>query len=137
MEKRANNIIQKMYSNDAFSKWMGIQILEVSEGFCKISMSIKKDMLNGFGTAHGGICYSFADSALGFASNSHGKKSVSVDTQINHIEPLLENDTIVATASEDSLKNKLGFYTIQVHKGDLLVALFKGVVYRTSKTWDI
>jgi len=66
-------IVIKMFDQDAFSQWLGIQIVDVSEGYCQIKMTVRKEMLNGFQIAHGGIAYSLADSALAFASNSNGK----------------------------------------------------------------
>ena len=130
------DIVNKMYNNDPFSKWLGIKIESVSKGNCILSMVIKKDMLNGFGIAHGGITYSIADSALAFAANSHGKQSVSIDTSINHIEILKEGDKIIAIATEESLKNRFAFYKIEIKKENTLVALFKGTVYRTNKDWE-
>jgi acyl-CoA thioesterase len=99
-------------------------------------MQIRKNMLNGFGIAHGGITYSLADSALAFSSNSHGRQSVSVETSISHTVSLKEGDVIYAVAEEKSLTNKIGIYSITVtNQHEQVVALFKGVVYRTSKEW--
>jgi len=128
-------IVHKMFANDAFSQWLGIVVEDISEGSCTLSMTVRKDMLNGFGIAHGGITYAIADSALAFASNSHGKQSVSIDTSINHIESLKEGDVITAIAQENSVKNKFGFYNIRIKKEDTLVALFKGTVYRSDREW--
>ena len=124
-------------AKDYFSQWLGITVLDTSAGFCKLSMIIKKEMLNGFGIAHGGITYSLADSALAFASNSHGQKAVSVETSISHIVSLLEGDEIVAEAKEENCSNKIGVYSIKIYKvkDQNVVALFKGTVYRTSKNW--
>ena len=128
-------IVYKMYENDPFSKWLGIEVELITKGSCKLSMIIRKEMLNGLGIAHGGITYSLADSALAFSANTHGKQSVSVDTSINHVEPLKEGDKIVATAKEESLKHKFAVYKIEIKRGDTIVALFKGTVYRTNKDW--
>ena len=128
-------IVHKMFENDAFSQWLGIVVDHISEGNCTLSMTVRKEMLNGFGIAHGAITYAIADSALAFASNSHGKQSVSIDTTINHIESLKEGDVITATACEHSVKNKFGFYSLKVKKEDTLVALFKGTVYRSDREW--
>jgi acyl-CoA thioesterase len=93
-------------------------------------------MLNGFGIAHGGITYSLADSALAFASNSHGRKAVSVETSISHTEPLRENDVITATAEEINLTNKIALYHVTISTEDgRKVAFFKGTVYITSQNW--
>ncbi len=131
------DIVDTMMAKDYFSQWLGLQILEIKKGSCKLQMTVRKEMLNGHGTAHGGITYSFADSALGFASNSHGQKSVSVETSISHIKPLVEHDIIIAEAIEESCSNKIGIYTVKVYKASdpCIVALFKGTVYRTSKIW--
>ena len=75
-------IVSKMISNDAFSKWLGINILKLEKGYCKLEMKVVKEMTNGFDIAHGRICYSLADSALAFASNSHGKMALSIETSI-------------------------------------------------------
>ncbi|MBN8695985.1 MAG: hotdog fold thioesterase [Bacteroidetes bacterium] len=129
-------IVGKMYDNDWFSQWLGIERLEVKQGRCVLKMTIRKEMLNGFAIAHGGITYSLADSALAFASNSHGRMSVSVETSISHTESLKEGDVITATAEEMSLSNKVGVYHITVtNQNNKVVALFKGTVYRTSKEW--
>lgn len=132
---KPNEIVYRMFDNDAFSQWLGIVVEEISEGSCTLSMTVRKDMLNGFGIAHGAITYAIADSALAFASNSHGKQSVSIDTSINHIESLKEGDVIWAIAQENSVKNKFGFYSVKVKKEDVIVALFKGTVYRSDREW--
>lgn len=131
-----NEIVHKMFDNDAFSQWLGITIENIEVGTCTLSITIRKEMTNGFDIAHGGITYSLADSALAFASNSHGRQSVSIDTSINHIEVLKEGDTIVAIAKQDALKNKFGFYTIEIKKEDKTVALFKGTVFRSDREWE-
>jgi acyl-CoA thioesterase len=132
----AEKVVGKMYDNDWFSQWLGIERVLVEPGKCILKMKIRKEMLNGFAIAHGGITYSLADSALAFASNSHGRQSVSVETSISHTVALKEGDEITAIADEQSLTNKIGIYIITVRNtSGATVALFKGVVYRTSKEW--
>ncbi len=138
MSSKANKVIDKMYNNDPFSLWLGIERLEEREGFCKLQMTIRKEMLNGFAIAHGGITYSLADSCLAFASNSHGRMSVSVETSISHTAQLKEGDVITAVAEEVSLTNKIAIYNINItNQENKTVALFKGTVYRSSKEWDV
>ena len=132
-----DQIVKTMFDQDAFSQWLNIQINHVGLGTCSLSMKIRKEMLNGFGIAHGGITYSIADSCLAFASNSHGRQSLSIDTSINHMESLREGDEIVAIATEESLKNRFGFYRVEIRCNETLVALFKGTVYRTEKEWNV
>lgn len=133
---KGTKIPYKMLSLDPFSLWLGIEILECEIGSCKVAMTVRKEMLNSMGYAHGGITYSLADTAFGFSVNTNGRFAVSIETSINHIEALVEGDYIIAEVSLESLKNKLGFYIIEVKKGDILVALFKGVAFRTPKEWE-
>jgi acyl-CoA thioesterase len=134
----AERVVDRMYDHDWFSQWLGIERLEVKPGKCALRMTIRKEMLNGFAIAHGGITYSLADSALAFASNGHGRKAVSVETSISHTVALREGDVITATAEEVSLTDKIGIYHITVtDSSGNKVALFKGTVYRTSKVWDV
>ncbi|MFM7216640.1 MAG: hotdog fold thioesterase [Bacteroidota bacterium] len=134
----AERVVQKMYDQDWFSQWLGIEVIDVTPGGCVLRMNIRKEMLNGFAIAHGGITYSLADSALAFASNGHGRKSVSVETSISHTVALREGDVITATAQEVSLTDKIAIYHITItDQSGKTVALFKGTVYRTSKEWEV
>jgi len=132
---QGDKIPHKMLSQDAFSTWLGIEILECEIGRCRVAMTVRKEMLNSMGKAHGGISYALADTAFGFAANTHGKFAVSIETSINHIEALEEGDYLVAESVIENVKNRLGFNIVEVKRGDELVALFKGVVYRTQKDW--
>ncbi|MBL4887935.1 MAG: hotdog fold thioesterase, partial [Flavobacteriaceae bacterium] len=129
----SNLIPKKMLSLDPFSTWMGIEILECKLGHCKVGLTIRKDMLNSMGKAHGGISYALADTAFGFTANTHGKYAVSIESSINHIEALNEGDYLIAESVIEKVNSKLGFNIIEVKRNDELVALFKGVVYRTNK----
>lgn len=133
-----SDIVKTMMEKDFFSQWLGIQVLELKEGSCTLSLTVKREMLNGFGIAHGGITYSIADSALAFASNSKDIKSVSIETSIAHIVSLKEGDEIIAEALCETETEKLGHYSVSVflkNKPDKKVAIFKGIVYKTSKAW--
>ena len=132
----SRKIINKMFDQDAFSQWLGIEIIDVSEGFCQLKMTVRKEMLNGFQIAHGGIAYSLADSALAFASNSHGRKSLSVETSISHTVSVKEGEVLTVATKELSLSDKIGVYLITIiNQRNEDVAYFKGTVYRTSKEW--
>jgi acyl-CoA thioesterase len=137
-DSTARKVVDRMMSHDGFSRWLGITVVDIREASCILKMTVRKEMLNGFHIAHGGITYSLADSALAFASNSHGRKAVSVETSISHTVALKEGDEITAEATEVSLTDKIGIYNITIkNQHDKVVALFKGTVYRTSKSWDV
>jgi acyl-CoA thioesterase len=131
-------VVDRMYNNDPFSKWLGIERVEDGAGSSVLRMTVRKEMLNGFDIAHGGITYSLADSALAFASNGHGIQSVSIETSISHTKPVKEGDVLTAKAIEKNLTNKIGVYEIVVtNQKEETVALFKGTVYRTGKEWEV
>ena len=133
---KSQKIVKKMFDQDAFSQWLGIEIIEIKDGYCELKMTVRKEMLNGFHITHGGISYSLSDTALAFASNTHGKKCISVETSISHTEYVQEGDILIATTKELSLTEKTGLYLITItnqNKKD--IAYFKGTVYRTSKDW--
>ena len=139
MKSKATRIVDAMMENDHFSQWLGIVRLEEREGYCRLQMTIRPEMCNGFGIAHGGITYSLADSALAFASNSKGRHALSIETSISHIQPLQGEDGIIATAEEKSYGNKIAIYEVRIvrEEDDVLVALFKGTVYRKSIDWEV
>jgi len=137
-QSKTTAIIDAMMAKDYFSQWLGIERLEEREGFCKLKMTIRKEMCNGFEICHGGITFSFADSALAFACNSHGKHAVSIETSISHLKPLKPGDTIIAIAEQRSVSNRIGIYDVRVEKENgELVALFKGTVFRKDTEWDV
>ena len=133
---QGDKIPYKMLSLDAFSQWMGIEIIECEIGRCRVGMTVRKEMLNSMFKAHGAISYALADTAFGFAANTHGKYAVSIETSINHIEALNEGDYLVAESVIEKVNTKLGFNIIEVRRDEELVALFKGIVYRTQKDWE-
>ena len=137
-KSKTTAIVDAMMHKDYFSQWLGIERLDEKEGFCKLRMTVRPEMCNGFAIAHGGISYSFADSALAFASNSHGRQAVSIETTISHIKPLKAGDVIIATAEEKSRSNKIAIYDVRVEKENgELAALFKGTVFRKETEWNV
>ena len=132
----AKKVVDKMMSGDAFSQWLGIEVLEISVGFCKLKMTVRDEMTNGFKIAHGGIAYSLADSCLAFAANSDGVQSVSVETSISHTKKVMSGDTLIAQAKEINKSSKTALYNISItNQNNIEIAHFKGTVFRTSRKW--
>lgn len=122
-----------MIAKDAFSQWMGIEILVAEAGYVKISMKIRNEMTNGFGICHGGITFSLADSALAFASNSRGSISVALENNINYTKKVEVGDILIAETEEIQNGRTIGVYKIRVtNQNQDLVADFRGTVYRTG-----
>ncbi|HUM97648.1 MAG TPA: hydroxyphenylacetyl-CoA thioesterase PaaI [Chitinophagaceae bacterium] len=130
----AKNVVSHMMQHDGFSKWLGIEIIEIKEGYSKIKMKIRAEMVNGFGIIHGGIAFSLADSAFAFACNNRNVLSVALDTSINFIKPVHISDELTAEAKELHNGKSTGLYQISIHnQNNHEVAVFKGLCYRTDK----
>ncbi|MBT4103114.1 MAG: hotdog fold thioesterase, partial [Flavobacteriales bacterium] len=108
----SKQIVDAMMANGAFSQWLGIEVVDTSPGSATLQMTLRDDMTNGFGVAHGGISYSLADSALAFASNGHGQHAISVETSISHAKPIRVGDLLVATAAERQRGKSLARYDV-------------------------
>jgi acyl-CoA thioesterase len=133
-ERRAREIVTTMLATDAFSRWLGITLVSIRAGHCVLRMRVRDDMVNGFGVSHGGIVYSFADSAMAFACNSGEFVTVAVDNQIAYPATVQVHDELEATAEEDGASGRLGFYRVTVrNQHGAVVALFRGTVYRTRR----
>ncbi|MTI88542.1 MAG: hotdog fold thioesterase [Balneolaceae bacterium] len=134
MSDKHLKVIRHMLDNDPFSQWMGVEVLNSAPGHCKISISIREEMTNGFGVCHGGITFSLADSALAFASNSHGKISLALENNINYTKKVSVGDTLIAETEELQNGRTIGVYKIRITNQDQqLVAEFRGTVYRTGE----
>lgn len=122
-----------MLPRDKFSEWLGLQLDEVREGYCRLHYTVREDMVNGFGNIHGGVLFSAADSAFAFSCNSHGRITVALDVSITYTRPARPGELLTVEAQELYLGNKTGLYDIRTtNERSELVALFKGTAYRTS-----
>lgn len=129
-----NSVVDHMMENDFFSQWLGIQVLEIKEGYSKIKMGVRKEMVNGFGIVHGGIPFSLADSAFAFACNNRNNLSVALDVTITFTKPVNIGDELTAEAKEVHNGKSTGVYLISVfNQKNEQVALFKGTCFRTGK----
>ena len=133
-DQLAAAVVNHMMEHDQFSQWLGIQVLEIRQGFSKISMVIRPEMVNGFGIIHGGVTFSLADSAFAFACNNRNGLSVALDTSINFIKPVHVGDELTASAKEIHNGQSTGLYHITItNQHQHVVAEFKGLCYRTGK----
>jgi acyl-CoA thioesterase len=133
--KMARDVVDHMLRHDKFSEWLGIEVLEIREGYSRIRMEIRSEMLNGFGIVHGGVPFSMADSAFAFACNNRNNISVALDVTISFMKALHAGDVLTAEASEIHNGRSTGVYLITLtnQKGEQ-VGLFKGTCFRTGKT---
>src|SRR5215207_8798419 len=133
-EQLAVRVVEAMMERDAFSQWLGLEVTAIAPNAATVRMTVRPEMVNGFGVCHGGITFSLADSALAFASNTHGRVTVSVENSIRYPAPIVPGDVLTATAVQERAGGRLAFFNVTVTKqGGGVVGLFRGTVYRTSR----
>jgi acyl-CoA thioesterase len=131
----AIQVVEKMMQDDLFSRWLGINVIEIKEGYSKIEMTLRHEMINGLGVIHGGIAFSLADSAFAFACNNRNNLSLALDTSITFTKATNPGDTLTAEAKELHNGRSTGLYLIMItNQHNEEVALFKGTCFRTGKT---
>ncbi|MGN6294167.1 MAG: hydroxyphenylacetyl-CoA thioesterase PaaI [Chitinophagaceae bacterium] len=127
-------VVDKMMKDDLFSQWLGITVIEIREGYSKLKMTVRPEMINGFGIVHGGVAFSLGDSAFAFACNNRNNLSVALDTSINFTKPVHVGDELTAEAKEIHNGKSTGLYHITItNQRDHVVAVFKGTCFRTGK----
>jgi acyl-CoA thioesterase len=129
----AERVVSAMMAKDAFSRMLGMQIVEIRPRASKVKLTVTADMVNGFGVCHGGVAFSLADSAFAFACNTHGRISVSIENSITYPRKISVGDELVASAWEETASNRLGYYRVEVRRGEELVSVFQGTAYKTDK----
>lgn len=123
-----------MLNQDHFSQWLGIEILEVKPNYCLLKIPIKQAMINGLKTVHGGIMFSFADSALAFSSNNNGEAAVALNCMINFTKAVRLGEKLFAESVQISDTRKTAIYDIKVtNENKEMVASFRGTVYKIEK----
>lgn len=134
-DQLAKKVVDKMMQDDLFSQWMKIKIIEISEGYGKIKMELREEMINGFNVIHGGIIFSLADSAFAFACNNRNNLSMALDASISFNKTTKPGDILIAEAKEIHNGRSTGLYIITItNQNNDHVALFKGTCFRTGKT---
>ena len=129
----AQQVSAFMAKTDLAAESLGIKLEEVKPGYSRMSMLVTKEMLNGFAILHGGITFTFADTAFAHACNSRNQKTVALSCNIIFSASAKEGDHLVAVAEEKSLKGRTGAYDVEVkNQNDELIALFRGTSYRTK-----
>lgn len=133
-DRAARAVVDRMMRADEFSRWLGIEVVDAGPKRATVRMTVRGEMVNGFGLAHGGIVYSLADSAFAFATNSNGQISVAVDCTVSYPAAVRVGDVLTAVAHEQSSTRRLGFCEVTVrNQEDVVVGHFRGTIYRTLK----
>ncbi len=133
-KSRAEQLVASMLSRDAFSRWLGMEIVSLAPDACTTRMTVRPEMVNGFGVAHGAIVFALADSAMAFACNGQGMLTVSIENSVTYPAAVHVGDVLTATCEREANSGKLGYYKAPVtNQHNEVVALFRGTVYRTQK----
>ena len=124
---RARAVVDSLYLADRASQSLGIEIVDVARGRVQIAMTVRPDMVNGYGMCHGGIVFAFADSAFAFACNSYGDPMVAAGASIEFLAPTLSGARLTAAATEVSRSARHGIYDVAVTAASgAVLAHFRG-----------
>ena len=115
-----------MFAADLASRGLGMKLSRAGAGAAEVRMTVRPDMVNGHGIAHGGYLFLLADTAFACASNSYGPVTVAAGADITFIAPVSEGDELVATAREQVRFGRSGIYDVTVRRGAEIVAEFRG-----------
>jgi len=115
-----------MFAADTASRGLGVELLSTGPGTAVTRLTVGPAMLNGYGSAHGGIVFLLADTAFACACNSHGPVTVAAAADITFVAPAREGDVLVATAQERVRYGRSGVYDVTVRRGDEVIAEFRG-----------
>ena len=127
----ANAVGTGMMANDHASVALGIRLTHISPGAAHMEMQVRRDMLNGFGTCHGGMITALADSAFGFACNSYNELTVASGLSIDFVAPAYAGDVLTARATEVTLSGRTGVYDVMVFNQQAdCIAVFRGRSHR-------
>ena len=126
-QRLAEAAAQALSARDRASDALGMKLIGVRPGYARMQMTVREDMVNLHGTAHGGLVFTLADSAFAYACNSHNKVAVASSCSIDFLRPAHLGETLTATAVEEALIGRSGVYDVRVENGKgELVALFRG-----------
>jgi acyl-CoA thioesterase len=114
----ADKVARAMLAAEGTGPAWGIEIEEAREGYARVRMTLRADMLNGHGTAHGGLVFALADTAFAYACNGRNLRSVAAQASIVYLEPAREGDMLIAEAEERALVGRSGVYNVTVRTRD-------------------
>ena len=123
----ASNVAHHMRAAEGTGPAWGVEIEEAREGYARVRMTVRADMLNGHGTAHGGMIFALADSAFAYACNSRNLRTVAAQASIVFLDAAREGEVLVAEAREAALAGRSGVYNVSVRgEGGRAIAQFQG-----------
>ncbi len=132
--KRVSKEIWEHLENDKFAQSLGIELLELREGYAKCAMVVRDEMVNAHQSTHGGAIFTLADFAFAAACNSYGQTAVALDVHINFLEAVKPGTRLIAEAEEESLGKRIALYHLVVKdaRGNL-VASSHATAYRKQE----
>jgi acyl-CoA thioesterase len=131
----ARRTTRELFDRDRCSRGMGMEVLESREGYAKVAMTVRGDMMSGLLAAHGGVIFTLADSAFAFACNSRNEMNVALQCSISFHSGAAEGERLIAVCEERSRTSRTGVYDVEVTSEDgRLIALFRGVPYRLNRS---
>jgi acyl-CoA thioesterase len=124
----ARRVADHLLAREGTGAAWGIEIEEAREGYARIAMTVRADMLNGHRIAHGGMIFALADTAFAYACNSRNVSSVAQQASIAFLAQAGEGERLLAEAKEQGTSGRSGVYIVTVRNGKGEdVAVFQGL----------
>lgn len=127
---------ERMWAEDRASKHLGMRLLAIAPGYCRLGMTVTEPMANGQALCHGGMIFSLADSSFGFACNSRNQRALAATCTIEFLAPARVGDVLTAECREQALAGRTGIYDARVtNQAGELIALFRGKSATVKGKW--
>ena len=131
----AQGVFDTMWAKDFFSQWLGLQLESIASGHCIMTYKVRKEMLNGHQSIHGGVLFSASDSVFAFACNSNNELAVALDVSITFTKPAFEGDELRVEAIKIHHGKRIGLYEVKTYNAQKeLICSFKGTCYTNGKS---
>ncbi len=126
-QRVAESVRDTMFAEDAAAQALGMEIEAIGPGRARVGMTVRPDMLNGFGICHGGLITTLADTAFAYACNSYNEMTLAAGIVMDLLAPVREGERLTADATEVYLRGRNGVYDIVVTNQDRkVVAVMRG-----------
>jgi len=110
----AGRIAREMLAAEGTGPAWGIVIEEARKGYCRLSMTVRDEMLNGHRTAHGGMIFALADTAFAYVCNGGNERTVAAQASIVFLGSAEAGETLIAEGEEVATAGRSGVSRVSV-----------------------
>ncbi|PCI43138.1 MAG: phenylacetic acid degradation protein PaaD [Alphaproteobacteria bacterium] len=133
-EKIAQKIAKTFNDRRTFDRFLGIEFIDIGVGTAVMKLKLTEDMVNVYGSTHGGVVFALADAVFAYACNSQNIISVASGCTIEYLAPSFPGDVLTATGKFQGGRGRQGIYDVMItNQNDQLIATFRGKSHATKE----